>query len=79
MLDVGEGHGAGADVERAVGDGGGQLGELLDEVAAGDRADAAADDLQARRAQCGGRDRGVGPATEPIWIQVSGALRSARA
>ena len=60
LLDLGEGYGAGPDVDRALGHRRGELGQLRDEVAAGDRADAAADDLQPGRAQRRGRDRRSG-------------------
>jgi hypothetical protein len=46
LLDLGQRHGSGADVEGAFGDRFGEFGEFLDEVADGDRADAAADDLE---------------------------------
>jgi hypothetical protein len=76
LLDLGEGHGSRADVEGAFGDCFGdcfgELRDLLDEVAAGNRADPAADDLEPGRTQRGGGDRSFGPATEPISIQVRG-------
>src|SRR5580658_11141154 len=56
LLDLGKGDGPGADVEGALGDRRGDLGNLLGEVASGYRADAAADDVQARRAQRSRRD-----------------------
>ena len=67
----------GPDVERFVGHGLGELGQLLDEVTTGHRPDAAPHDLQACRAQRGRRD-GRYPAIAPISSQVSGSPRTAR-
>jgi hypothetical protein len=61
LLDPGKGDGPGADVEGALGDCGGERGNLFGEVASGDRVDAAADDFQARRAQRGRRDGSLEP------------------
>ena len=36
LLDLGKGDGPGTDIQRALGDRGGELGDLLDEVASGD-------------------------------------------
>jgi hypothetical protein len=79
LLDPGKGEGPGADVEGALGDLGGELRNLLGEVASRDRADAAADDFQPGRAQRCGRDGASRPPIEPISIQVSWRLRSSRA
>ena len=80
LLDLGERDRSGPYVERALAPPRRRSsGSSLMKSPAGDRADATADDLQPGRTQRGRRDGCRGPAIEPIWIQVSGALRSARA
>ena len=77
--DVGQRHGARVDLEGTAGDGGGQAGSSATMSRVG--TDPCPLPTICRRAARSAADgiAAVGPATEPISIQVSGCARSARA